>query len=119
MDFWNVFWLLLIFIPLVMMWGFGVTDIFRRDDLSGGGKAVWLLVVLVLPLIGSLIYLALRPATHQAMTGNVISSPLIPDPTTTQLQVLADLHDRGKLTDEEFAGQKGRVITTPPPVVGS
>jgi hypothetical protein len=33
-----------------------------------------------------------------------------PDPTT-QLRELADLHDRGALTDQEFAAQKARVLS--------
>ena len=32
------------------------------------------------------------------------------DDRTGQLQVLADLHDRGKLTDAEFATEKQRLI---------
>ena len=30
--------------------------------------------------------------------------------TADQLHKLADLHDRGKLTDEEFAAQKAKVL---------
>jgi hypothetical protein len=32
-------------------------DIFRRDDLSGAGKAGWLILVIVLPFLGVFIYL--------------------------------------------------------------
>jgi ABC-type Fe3+ transport system permease subunit len=32
-------------------------DIFRRHDISGWGKAVWVLLVIVIPLLGVLIYL--------------------------------------------------------------
>ena len=32
------------------------------------------------------------------------------DARAFQLQALADLHDRGKLTDEEFAAEKARVL---------
>ena len=31
-TFWENFFLLLIFLPLAMMWGFALIDIFRRDD---------------------------------------------------------------------------------------
>ena len=33
-------------------------DIFRRDDISGWGKAGWVLIVVVIPFVGVLIYLA-------------------------------------------------------------
>ena len=35
-------------------------DIFRSADLSGSGKALWLLFVLLVPLIGVLVYLIVR-----------------------------------------------------------
>ena len=50
------FWLLVIW---VFIFVFG--DIFRRHDLSGLGKAGWILLVFIIPLIGALIYLAVRP----------------------------------------------------------
>ena len=37
-------------------------DIFSRRDLSGWGKAGWVLLIFVIPLIGILIYLIARPA---------------------------------------------------------
>jgi hypothetical protein len=61
MDFWDYFWLLLIFLPLAMMWGFALYDLFHRDDLGGGAKAVWLVVIVFLPFVGTFIYLTLRP----------------------------------------------------------
>jgi hypothetical protein len=38
-----------------------------------------------------------------------------PDSSATQLQTLSDLHDRGKLTDAEFAAEKARVLGTSGP----
>jgi uncharacterized membrane protein YhaH (DUF805 family) len=35
-------------------------DIFRRRDLSGWGKAGWVLLIFILPVIGVLIYLITR-----------------------------------------------------------
>lgn len=36
-------------------------DVLRRTDISGAGKAGWILLLFVLPLFGGLIYLAARP----------------------------------------------------------
>jgi hypothetical protein len=47
-----VLWILLLF------WIIG--DIFRSHDLSGPGKAAWLLIVVLLPLIGIVLYLIVR-----------------------------------------------------------
>jgi Phospholipase_D-nuclease N-terminal len=58
---WSVFILLFVFIPLIFAWAFVLVDMFMRRDLSGWAKAGWLLLVLVLPLLGALIYLVARP----------------------------------------------------------
>ena len=54
--------LVFIFIPLTLMWVFALVDLFMRPDLSGWGKAGWLLVILVIPLLGALFYVGLRPS---------------------------------------------------------
>jgi hypothetical protein len=116
-SFWQAFLLLLIFVPLVLIWGLAVLDIFRRDDISGVGKAIWLVIVIVLPFIGTLVYLVMRRpgATKQERAAmdeiddgfdRHFSSP----PTSEQLKTLADLHDAGKLSDEEFASAKAKLL---------
>src|SRR2546423_6600700 len=37
-----------------------VMDVFRSHDLSGAAKAAWLLIIVILPLFGVLIYLIAR-----------------------------------------------------------
>ena len=56
-------WLLYFFIivPVAILWVFVMFDIFARPDLNGGQKALWVLLILVIPFIGALIYLAARP----------------------------------------------------------
>ena len=67
-TFWETFFLFLIFVPLAMVWAFAFVDIFRRDDISGGSKALWVTCVLILPFVGTLVYLVTRPtgATRDA-----------------------------------------------------
>jgi hypothetical protein len=60
-TFWDVFFLLFIFIPLVMVWVFAIFDNFTRRDLSGWGKAAWLVAIIILPFLGTLLYLIFRP----------------------------------------------------------
>jgi uncharacterized protein (DUF58 family) len=50
------FWFIFIWLFIV-----AIGNIFRRDDLSGVAKAGWILLILILPLIGVLIYMASRP----------------------------------------------------------
>ena len=117
MSFWNTFFLLLIYIPLIMIWAFALIDIFRRDDLHGPAKAAWLVVVILLPFIGTVIYLIMRkpgatPEEREAMEAASRDFVERTSPATTaeELKTLADLHDRGKLTDSEFASEKARVL---------
>ena len=58
---WNWFLFFFVYVPIVILWVSVVIDVFSRHDLSGWAKVGWLVFVLVLPLIGSLIYLGVRP----------------------------------------------------------
>jgi Short C-terminal domain/Phospholipase_D-nuclease N-terminal len=98
-----------------------VLDIFRSRDLSGWGKAGWMLLIIILPFLGVLIYLIVRGHNmHERTVGaaqqqdqafrqyvrETASSP------ADDLAKLADLHDRGVLSDEEFARAKAKALAT-------
>jgi hypothetical protein len=50
-SFMDGFFLLLIWIPLIVIWAFALMDLFRRDDLSGGMIAFWLILIIILPFV--------------------------------------------------------------------
>jgi hypothetical protein len=52
-------WVAWIWVVVVVL-----TDVFRRSDLGGGGKAGWTIFVIALPFLGILIYLV---AQHDGM----------------------------------------------------
>jgi len=57
--FWSMLWFFLFFIwiwLLIVVFG----DIFRSRDLSGWGKALWTIFVIVLPYLGVFVYLIAR-----------------------------------------------------------
>ena len=59
--FWVLFmWFVMFSIFFAIIWAF--IDNFARPDHSGWAKAGWALVILILPLLGTLIYLIARPA---------------------------------------------------------
>lgn len=63
-PFWDVFWTITVFFAfaiLVYLVIKALVDIFGRSDLGGGGKAGWVAFVCLLPLIGVLTYLLVRP----------------------------------------------------------
>jgi hypothetical protein len=118
-TFWETFFLFLLFLPLAMMWGFALVDIFRRDDLGGFSKALWVTCVILVPFFGTLIYLVARPAgvTEQERVAldeanREFVAKYSPANGVSELATLADLHDRGKLTDTEFAAEKARLLST-------
>ena len=59
-PFLDVFWTMLIFF-LWVAWFIilfrVIGDIFRRHDIGGGGKVLWLIFVIILPFLGVFIYL--------------------------------------------------------------
>jgi hypothetical protein len=118
-TFWETFFLFLLILPLAMLWGFALVDIFRREDLGGWSKALWVTCIILVPFLGTLIYLVARPAG--ATEGERVAidqanrefvARYAPTNGASELATLADLHDRGKLTDSEFAAEKARLLST-------
>lgn len=52
-------------VGLIILWGAVVYDLFRRADVSGFQIALWLALVVVLPLIGAFAYYATRPPASE------------------------------------------------------
>jgi hypothetical protein len=55
-----VWWFLLLTVFVTVIYAF--IDNFRRHDHHGWAKAGWALLILIVPLLGTLIYLIARPA---------------------------------------------------------
>ena len=65
--FWSMLWFFLFFIWIwILIAVFG--DIFRSRDLSGWGKALWSIFVIVLPYLGVFVYLIARGHKMQEHT---------------------------------------------------
>jgi hypothetical protein len=116
-SFWETFFLILIFLPLALIWASALFDVFRRDDIHGVSKALWVAAIILVPFFGTLIYLIARPRGATPEERELIdqanrerAGQPTPEARAFQLQALADLHDRGKLSDEEFAAEKARVL---------
>jgi hypothetical protein len=120
MTFWQVFLMLMIFVPLIMLWIFTLVDLFQRSDLSGIAKAMWAIAVVLLPLIGMLIYFIIRDSETPTTDDRPVSiPPESSDPhgsppgaadVADQLERLADLRDKSILTDDEFQREKDKLL---------
>jgi hypothetical protein len=84
MSWWEFMLAMIVIIPITVLWIGCIVDIISRPDLRGVSKALWVFGVLILPVIGSLVYIVLRPrevvdtrigALDDVWTGEPKSSP--------------------------------------------
>jgi len=104
-DFWGLFWILAIWIPLILLWGFTLVDLFASSH-TGLAKALWAIAIIFLPIIGVILYFALRPKHDDTYNVSSATQTVATDPD--DIARLADLHARGLLGDEDFAS----IVTT-------
>jgi Short C-terminal domain/Phospholipase_D-nuclease N-terminal len=120
--FWSMLWL---FLWIIWIWMLIVVfgDIFRSRDLSGWGKAAWTIFVLVLPYLGVFVYLIARGGKMQehavqsaqmqdAATREYIQSVTSANGrgTSDELTRLAELRDKGVLSQAEFDQAKAKTL---------
>jgi ABC-type multidrug transport system fused ATPase/permease subunit len=122
----NLFWTMFIFfLWVIWIWILIAVfiDIFRSHDLSGWAKALWVLFVLFIPVIGVLVYLIARGgkmherAARQVQQQDAEFRSYVqqaaagsPASTADQLAKLADLRDRGVISAAEFEREKAKVL---------
>ena len=119
----NILWTMLIFFGFFVYIWLLITifsDIFRSHDLGGGAKALWVIFVFVVPFLGILIYLIARGAkmheraAQQAQKQQQAFDDYVKDTTATgsveQLAKLADLKEKGVITDDEIQAQKAKIL---------
>jgi Short C-terminal domain/Phospholipase_D-nuclease N-terminal len=120
--FWSMLWFFLFVIQiwlLVVVFG----DIFRSPDLSGWGKALWSIFVLVLPYLGIFVYLIARgskmqeralesaqqrEAAFRSYAQGVASTD--GGGTADEIARLADLRDKGVISHTEFEQAKAKAL---------
>jgi hypothetical protein len=121
----DIFWTMIeIFLWVVWIWLLITVfaDIFRSHDLSGGAKALWVLFVFLIPVVGLVVYLiarggemherAERRAQRQdeALRGYLQQAGGTSANSADQLAKLADLRDRGVVSADEFEREKAKVL---------
>lgn len=121
-SFLEVVWTLLIAFGLVMFLVVlfnVVVDLFRDHELSGWWKAAWIILLLFLPLLGTLIYLIARGggmaergqrahrAQMDALRAEMGAGGLSP---AEQIARAKELLDAGAITQDEFDRLKGRAL---------
>jgi hypothetical protein len=117
---WSILWFFLFFLWIWLVITVFV-DIMRSDDLSGWAKALWVIAIILLPYLGIFIYLIARggnmadrhvsdaQAADEAQRAYIRQAAGGSD-TADQLASLADMHNNGKLDDNEYAQAKAKVL---------
>ncbi|HXU98534.1 MAG TPA: SHOCT domain-containing protein [Jiangellaceae bacterium] len=120
--FWTMLWFFL-FVAWIYLLIVVVTDIFRSDDLSGWGKALWVLFVVIVPWLGILVYLIARGGKMSARAASDYqrrdeetrayvreAAGTSGQSTADELTKLAALRDSGTITAAEFEQQKAKLL---------
>ena len=120
----EVFWTMLIFFGFfIWIWILFTVfaDLFRRSDVSGWGKAAWIIFVIILPYLGVFVYLI---AEHNGMTERAIKqqeaargqmdqyvkSVAAQNDAATQITNAKGLLDQGTITQAEFDQIKQKAL---------
>jgi hypothetical protein len=120
----NIFWTMLeFFLFFIWIWLaiMVFADIFRSHDIGGGTKALWVIFIILIPYLGVFAYLLFRGgslherAATQAALQHKMFNQYFPHagngPTTAdQLHKLADLKERGFITEAEFQAEKEKIL---------
>lgn len=114
---WFFLWVLWIFLVVRILF-----DIFASQDLGGWGKAGWTLFVVLLPFLGAFCYLIARggdmherqyraaQSRGQEYRSYLADTAGSDNGSADELGKLADLRDRGVITEEEFQQGKAKVL---------
>ena len=113
---WFFLWVLWIFL---LFWI--IFDIFRSKDLSGWSKALWLIFIIILPFLGVFVYLIARGGSmqersvRQAQAEDKQFRAYVRDAagggsSADEVAKLADLRDRGVITEAEFQQGKAKIL---------
>ncbi|HSJ91155.1 MAG TPA: SHOCT domain-containing protein [Ilumatobacter sp.] len=120
---WEAIWVVFVsfvFISVLIMIFSIVADIFRDDQLSGWAKAAWLFFLVVFTLLTALVYvvvrgdgMAKRSARQQVEAKQSFDAyvrEVAGGGAATELERAAAMHEAGKISDEEYARLKAKIL---------
>lgn len=117
-TFLDVFWwMVVMFFWVMAIWIFVVliSDVIRREDMSGGKKAMWIVFMVVLPFIGALAYIISRPKVTaqdvRLMTQSEAAYRAAAGVSTAdELTKLRELRAEGVLSEQEYEELKRKTL---------
>jgi len=111
-------WLVWIFLFVIWFWLLIMifSDIFRRHDIHGFAKTMWVIFVIVLPFLGIFIYLITQ--SHGMAERNMAQAQaqqeqlrqIVGTSSADELMKLDQLKASGSITDDEYQKMRAKVI---------
>lgn len=98
-----------------------ISDLFRDQELSGWGKGIWILFLVFIPFLSALVYLiargnGMRDRTIKAQAeakqhfDQYVREQAGAASPADELHKLADLREKGALSDAEFEQAKAKLL---------
>jgi hypothetical protein len=123
-PFLDVFWTILIFFVWVawfMLLFRVIGDIFRRHDIGGGAKVLWLIFVIILPFLGVFIYLIAeskgmdersveRAQASRQQFDDYVRETASSGGAAAEIDKAKQLLDSGAITQAEFDAIKAKAL---------
>jgi Short C-terminal domain/Phospholipase_D-nuclease N-terminal len=123
-PFLDLMWTFLIFFFWIVWFWLLITvfsDIFRRHDLSGFGKAGWLIFTILLPYLGVFVYLIAqhdgmtkrnieRAQAQQAQFDQYVRETASSGGAAAEIERAKSLLDSGTITQAEFEAMKQKAL---------
>jgi hypothetical protein len=125
-PFLEVLWTMLVFFLWVMWFWLLIViigDVFRRNDIGGGKKAVWLIFLLFVPFIGAFAYVLVnghgigernleRARAQQVQVDDYVRSVAGSGGAAEEIDRAKQLLDSGAITQDEFERLKAKALAT-------
>jgi hypothetical protein len=92
------------------------SDLFRRSDISGGAKVIWVIFLIILPYLGVLAYLLTQGGGMaernqvQAQKAREEIRSAIGFSAADELKKLDELKAKGSITDAEYTKLRAKLI---------
>ena len=109
-----------IFVAWIMVLFTILSDLFRDHEMSGWGKAIWVVFLIFIPFLAVLVYLlargsgmrdrALQEQAEQKKHFDQYIKETAGTSKVDELANLAALHDKGKLSDAEYEQMKAKLL---------
>ncbi len=110
--------LLAVFVFVVLIWLLIIVfgDLFRRHDISGWGKALWVIGLVLFPYIGVLVYMIVESkgmaerANQQAQQARDELRRVVGFSAADEIKKLDELKKSGSITAEEYSRLRAKLI---------